>query len=187
MLGRSAGLISPFLHAMQPLTHPLTGTLYQRGTEVALLLDETASTIFLRYALITQGVEEHIFPAFLLDDWGNEKKGGSLYQWIYEEGQRFPRAEIFGFEQTGEETQCFLRELEIYFKLPTYAYPAVDSPVTAGVLLDYVLLPTDEPLETLERTSPPAELSWALRRARVDWWRVNPRKLPELGFAIYRF
>lgn len=172
---------------MQPLTHPLKGVLYQRDTDVALLLDEAASTIFLRYALITQGVEEHIFPAFLLDDWGNEKKGASLYQWIYEEGQRFPRGEIFGFEQTGEETQCFLRELEIYFKLPAYAYPAVDSPVTAGVLLSRVLIPASEPLETPERISPPAGLPWALRRARVDWWRVDPRKLPDLDFAIYTF
>ena len=87
----------------------MKGRLLDEGSRPALLLDETAGPIVLRYALVRQGTEEHILPAFLLDDWGAEIKGLALYRWIEEQGDYFPRAELFGFDAGGGETQVFLR------------------------------------------------------------------------------
>ncbi|MCA9982085.1 MAG: hypothetical protein KDD89_14675, partial [Anaerolineales bacterium] len=53
--------------------------------------------VFLRYALTEMGTERPIFPAVVLDDWGRENKQLGLYHWIREEGDMFPRAEVFGY------------------------------------------------------------------------------------------
>ena len=72
----------------------------------------------LRYAFVTRGPGggDHIFPAFVLDDWGREIRTLKLYQ-------------------------CFLRELELYARLPCYAYPVEEQSVIKGILLDAILLP----------------------------------------------
>ena len=132
--------------------------------------------LFLRFALVTIGREDHIFPSFLLDDWGSEVRGLKLYRWIRENGNDFPRAEIFGFEANGDETQLFIRELELYHKLPCYIYPTRETPLTQGVQLDAILLAdasVNEPIQ-IKGSSSKLLIKRPLRAAKVTWWLVPP-------------
>ncbi|MCA9952437.1 MAG: hypothetical protein KDE48_22460 [Anaerolineales bacterium] len=164
------------------------GKLLTSDGQTALILEnlrvdkDTHNVVFLRYALVTKGSEEHIFPAFLMDDWGHEVHGLKLYAWVSENGARFPRGEIFGFEQDGRETQCFLRELELYARLPCYAYPSADSAVETGSLLDAILLPAMA-VDAAVRIKRPSELKRPLRTARVSWWQI-PAKTHNFDFSL---
>lgn len=151
------------------------GRLVQFGDGVALLLDgrDGAETVYLAYALVTQGPELQVLPSVLLDDWGTEIGGLPLYQWIEENGLRFPRAEIFGKDTNGVPVQYFIRDLELFGKYPVYAFSAEDTPDDAGVLLDSVLIVRDG-LATPEPAEPPENISVLLGRAKVTWWAIRP-------------
>jgi hypothetical protein len=164
---------------MKPLTDRQHGSLYQAGDRLALLLDEEGPAVYLRYAFFLQGSEIPIFPAILVDDWGQERRDLALYHWVHQEGKRFPRSEIFGYERDGSETQVFLRALEIFMKLPCYAYRRRGDPVGAGRRLQTVFLPDAEHVGKPARSEIPAEIDWPLRHAAVRWRRVDPATLGE--------
>ncbi|MEZ4516484.1 MAG: hypothetical protein R3C44_06490 [Chloroflexota bacterium] len=95
--------------------------------------------VFLAYALVTFGPEEHVFPCSVIDDWGKEMTGLRVYEWLREYGERFPRADIFAVGKEGDERQHFLREFDLYARYPVYALPTRTSPVTDGVRVQAVL------------------------------------------------
>ena len=166
---------------MKAVRQGVRGSLLTDNGRTALLLKdawpaaETADTIYLRYAFVTQGVESHILPAFVLDDWGKEIKSLELYEWVRAYGDQFPRAEVFGFDVSGKTTQVFLRELDLVSKLPCYAYPTKETPLADGALVEAILLPDVEVSAAQKTKRPPAtEVGPVLRSARVSWWRVNP-------------
>jgi hypothetical protein len=172
---------------MKAIKHHIHGTLFQaNGRSAILLLDAnpaqpTADSLYLRYVLVTLGPEEHIFPAFVLDDWGTERNTLELYAWVEDEGNRFPRAELFGFDPDGSETQAFLRALELYTRLPVYVYPAKGTPLAEGVLLEAILLPT-EGATAVTPIPRPTHLERPLCNARVRWYQASPH-LAELDWA----
>ena len=122
--------------------------------------EETAVSLYLLFPFITRGDEVQIFPTSVLDDWGTEIKGVQLYEWIRENGEQFPRAELFGMDENGRSIQEFLRGLEIYFRFPCYLHPA-DNPSRSGnIPIKTIILPANT-----ERKN----LPYPLRRARVTW------------------
>jgi hypothetical protein len=155
---------------------PIHGRLVADGDGFNLRLEasDSENLIFLAYALVTQGPELQILPSVLLDDWGNEIKGLSIYQWIHENGLHFPRAEVFGFNPTGAPTQYFLRDLELFAKYPVYAFTAQDAPDSSGVPVGVILIPT-EGNDSGQSIEPPEEISALLRRGHVDWQRVGTK------------
>ncbi|MCB8983047.1 MAG: hypothetical protein H6659_04440 [Ardenticatenaceae bacterium] len=167
--------------AMKAVKQHVHGRLIQANGRAALLLidlnptEETAVSLYLRYALVVMGPEDHVLPALLLDDWGNEIRGLEIYQFIREHGDDFPRAEVFGFDLDGSETQLFLRSLELHMRWPCYVYTSADEPLAQGVRLHAVLLPTagiDAPL-AVDRPDEEA-IARPLRAAQVNWWQVPP-------------
>ncbi len=172
---------------MIPLTQKLLGELCRKDDLTALLLNPAAGPIIVRYALVTRGKAVHIFPALLLDDWGKEHNTPALYQWIYEQGQHFPRAEVFGFDVTGEETQIFLRALEIHDRLPLYVFPAPESTLSTGLQVKHVFVSDAKQEGRPTSVGAPADLAGPLQRADVRWWQVNPNTLPGYGFAHFDF
>jgi len=144
---------------------------------------ESADLVTLRYAFVTRsrGEGDHIFPAFILDDWGREIRSLKLYSWVRENGERFPRGEIFGFEQDGRETQCFLRELELYARLPCYAYRSEERDIADGQIINAIFLPDPTALEP-QKITRPAEIRRPLRAAWVTWWRI-PQNGAELDLS----
>lgn len=161
---------------MRAVRQRVAGELLLQDKKNALILRElkppagAENLLYLRYALITKGPGDHIFPTFILDDWGKEIGSLKLYRWVRENGEQFPRGEIFGFERDGRDTQAFLREMELYARLPCYAYQSEEQPVEEGHLLTAILLP-DAQSTTIERIKRPADLKIPLRSARVTWWK----------------
>lgn len=148
------------------------------GRRALLLLDaapesKTADSLYLSFALLVRGPEDHILPALLKDDWGNERHGLDIYGWIEDEGNYFPRTELFGYDVDGTQAQCFLRAIELYAKLPCYLFMAKNRPVTEGIRLQAILLP-DESAETVQKVKRPSTLQRPLRSAAVSWWQVPP-------------
>lgn len=164
---------------MQPVQQRVQGKVVTANGRSALLLRdlqpaaEAPDLLYLRYAFVLMGPEAHVFPAFVLDDWGNEIRGLKLYRWVRENGNEFPRATIFGFEADGSDTQIFAREIELYFKLPCFVAAASDAPVTAQTRLHAVMLPTAG-VTTPEKIKRPSPMKRPLRSASVDWWQIPP-------------
>ncbi|MCP4421129.1 MAG: hypothetical protein GY805_31340 [Chloroflexi bacterium] len=158
----------------------------QENGRLALLLinpkpkTESDASLWLRFAFVTVGVEQHLFPSFLIDDWGGEVRSRALYRWVQDNGNQFPRAEVFGFEQNGASVQYFVRELELYAKLPCYVYPSRQTPLADGLLLDAILLP-EPTISQPEKTKRPSQLKRPLASARVTWWQV-PTTLTQFDF-----
>lgn len=139
------------------------------GSEGVMVLDDTAAPIYLSYAFVTLGPEDHILPAFLLDDWGSEKKGLSLYSWVEKNGLYFPRAEIFGFTPTGTKTQIFLRELDLVLKYRCYAYPTAETLQEDGRLIEKIFLPDNSLTEPIPAKRP-ANAPRLLSKSAVQWF-----------------
>ncbi len=166
---------------MRAIRQKVQGKIYQNGERVAIWLRQGEEVVegvavqefYLRYALTVMGSETHLFPALLLDDWGNEIKKLGLYHWIREKGELAPRAEVFGFTREGQPSQWFLRELEIHFKYPLYVFPTKEAALADGKLVSAIML-TGEPEIQSEQVKRPAELNEPLRRSAVVWWRVPP-------------
>jgi hypothetical protein len=134
---------------------------------------EDGPPVYLRFALIQQGTGDHIFPEVVLDDWGRERSSLDVYRWIYEEGTVFPRAEVFGYDLSGRETQIFLRKVEVFFKLPCYGYRKRRADVTAGRLLQVIFTVDPDYAGPPQKIEPPPPLVWPLRHAAVTWQRVG--------------
>ena len=169
---------------MRPINHKMNGHLYQKNGEMALLIDNAAAPLFLRYAYLIHGPEDPIFPAFLLDDWGREIRKLELYHWVEQNGNEFPRAEIFGYELNGQETQVFLRALELYARLPCYVFPDKTTPVNQGHLLQHILIP-DPSITQPTPIKRPNDLTLPLARARLTYWHINPQQINDLGYLPF--
>jgi hypothetical protein len=162
---------------MRPVSQPVAGEILSHGKVAALVLRDLAppanaeNVVILRFALVTRGPGDHIFPAFVLDDWGNEIGSLKLYRWIREHGERFPRGEIFGYERDGRDTQAFLREIELHARLPCYAYSGPDAEIDEGQLLTSILIPQAN-LSAPRQIQPPEDIKGPLKFARVVWWQI---------------
>lgn len=156
------------------IKEPFNGELvsFEGGLALRIGQSENPQTIYLAYALVTQGPELQILPSVLLDDWGSEISGLRLYQWIDENGLQFPRAEVFGKNTNGLPVQYFLRDLELFGKYPVYAFTAADAPDDSGQLVESILVVSDMTTEPLP-TQPLDGISHLLRRGKVDWWLVG--------------
>ena len=178
---------------MKPITQQIAGQLVDDEEPVTLLLEERGRALFLRLAVREQGTNAPVFPALALDDWGNERSGLALYSWLYQEGQAFPRAEIFGFDRHGNEIQRFLRDLELYFRYPCFVYESEAAPIEEGRRVETILLPrpgSDAAAvataigsgrahpENVQPDDLPPAVNWPLRHAAVNWqWVAPPEQL----------
>lgn len=143
---------------------------------------DVADALMIRFAFVLMGTEAHLFPSFLIDDWGGEVRGHALYEWVRENGNQFPRAEIFGFDRQGASAQYFVRELELYAKLPAYVFLDKETPLAEGKLLNAILLP-DESVGGAEKIKRPSHLKRPLTSARVSWWQVPPT-ITQFNFGL---
>ena len=167
--------------ALKAVRQHIHGRLIQANGRSALLLMDpkpeatTDDSLYLRFALVVMGPEDHVFPGLLLDDWGHEIRGLDIYEFIRDHGDDFPRAEVFGFDPDGSETQLFLRSLELHVRWPCYVYTSADAPLPDGVRLHAVLLPTDDVTAPQAIKKPNKEtIKRPLRGAQVSWWQVPP-------------
>ena len=136
---------------------------------------------FIRYSLTVRGTELAVYPALLLDDWGNEVRKLELYKWVEENGDAYPRAEIFGVDHAGKKTQLFLRELELGYRYGGVLAPTRDAAITDCVPLNHIFL-SDPAVSQPERCKPPEKVTTPLRRAKIKWWKVPPTYSSDFAF-----
>lgn len=158
----------------------------ENGRLALLLMDpkpepDAADLLIMRFAFVLMGTEAHLFPSVLIDDWGSEVRGLALYEWVRENGNHFPRAEIFGFDRHGGSAQYFVRELELYAKLPAYVFPDRNTSLAEGKLLSAILLP-DASVSAPTKIKRPSQLKRPFASARVTWWQV-PTTLTQFDFS----
>lgn len=161
---------------MRVITEKIAGTIVEDGPLHALRLDVAEGSgafVYLAYALVTLGPEEHVFPCLVLDDWGKEMNTLQVYEWMRENGNHFPRADIFAVGIEGDERQHFLREFELYARYPVYALPTRSSAITDAVRIRAMLV-TDATVATPAKIARPSEITGPLANARVTWWLVPP-------------
>lgn len=165
---------------MRAVRQRVRGQIAEQEGFRALVLDNDAKSegpfLWLCYALVTMGKEEHILPGLVLDDWGNEYKTLALYEWIRENGDRFPRAEVFGQELDGQDAQLFVRVLELRATYPVY----VDYEGSEGMERVHAFILPDRTAVEPERAPVPDDVTLPMRDARVSWWRANPDHLDSL-------
>lgn len=169
---------------MNVIKQRLPGVIISQDESTALFLTDSESIdyIYLSYAFITLGVESHILPSVLLDDWGTEIRGQNLYRWVKSHGDRFPRAELFGKMPNGNPVQIFLRDLDLLALHPIYAFGTADDEI--GQLVQAIIFQDAKSL-TIAPAEPPSELSPPLGEGRVSWWRAASRPA-DLAFLSTR-
>ncbi|MFN2188331.1 MAG: hypothetical protein ACK2T3_06180 [Candidatus Promineifilaceae bacterium] len=162
----------------------INGELYSSGGQYLLAIDPQKDEITLRFALVTLGSEECILPELVLDDWGVEHKGLQFYRWIYENGYRFPRAEIFGFDTHGRALQLFLREIDLTARYTCFAYKDPKSSLPEGSeLTKFIIL--DVNTAEAQRVRCPVDIEWPLQNADAEWWQAPPDYMEELAGSLF--
>ena len=161
----------------------INGDLLTDGERATILLDESGETIFLRFALVDQAASNHLLPEVLLDDWGSEIRGPAIYEWIEENGLYFPRAEVFGFDLNGREKQFFIREIDLMVRYPCYAYSPPDLGLSAGRLIEAILMPGEKGGQS-QRIKRPAGIEGPLVNSALSWWLIPPDKVSEFDFEL---
>jgi hypothetical protein len=180
---------------MKPIQQKLSGKLFVDGARSALwlaLAEDGISAenypiqpteLFARYALVQYGSEAPLFPAFLLDDWGNELKGAKLYGWIQRQGHLYPRSEIFGYDLYGRETQRFVKEIEIHDPCYCYIYSDRQASIADGTLINTIIVANAATNKTTP-IQPPAMIGAPLRTVRANWLEISPQNLLNEKFPI---
>lgn len=167
---------------MQPFGRIYHARLLRDGDRIALWLDDSRPGLLLRFALTERGTERAVFPALILDDWGDEIKGRRLYRWFRENADQYPRAEVFGVDLTGAAVQRFVRELEPFYRFHCYAYADADAPLDSGQLVEAVIVPDPARTATaaMKRS---AEIDPLLSWSRLTWWAAPPALADQFSFA----
>lgn len=162
------------------------GSLISDGVQTALLLSFGGKHQVLRLGFVLRGTEETLLPETLLDDWGHEIRGADLYLWVRENAVHFPRAELFGFDLNGQPSQCFLRDLDLTASYTCYAF--ADSSAASlkdGRQLTQILVPATTARQ-LRKSEVPAEISFPLSDAAVEWWTVDRAAAQRPDFDFFR-
>lgn len=167
---------------MSAIAEEVAGILLVEGSRTALVLIDRGQRVYLRYGLQTFVEDLVILPELVLDDWGREIRGLQLYGWVQESGQRFPRAEVFGYDPAGHRQQYFLREIDLMAKYPSYAYVSRDRPISEGRLLEAALVPAPSGEGHRQRSRPP-DIAGPLRNGRVEWWEISQDEIEAFTFT----
>lgn len=135
--------------------------------------EKTSDSVYLRYAFRLLGTRASVFPGTILDDWGAEISGIKVYRWIRENGDAFPRAEIFGKNIDGVAEQYFIRELDLTMKIRCYAYASRDEELKKGRAIQNILFINPEAAAPIKRRRP-AQLRRPVRGTRITYWEIPP-------------
>lgn len=169
---------------MKIVRQKIRGSVVERGEKVAVLMepesDSEGPSVWLTFALVTMGKEEHILPGLVLDDWGNEISSLNLYSWLRENGDCFPRAEVFGTDIAGVPLQIFVRALELFASYPLY----VSHQAQDGLVRAHTIIVAEGSAISPERIPVPDSVSLPLREARVEWWRADVDQPSQLDLIL---
>ncbi len=158
---------------MANLRLTISGTYIVEIDYSILFLHGSGMQCFLAFAIPIRGSEQLLFPESLLDDWGHEFNSLRLYPWLKENGSDFPRAEIFGHDQSGNTTQAFVREIDLMSNYPCFHFENGDDPIASGNPVTDIVIAAPGILKP-ERIDGSQLFDPPLGKALVRWWQVDP-------------
>lgn len=130
--------------------------------------------LWLRFGFAFLGTEKPLIPSFVIDDRGNEIHRLRLMEWVYEKGDIYPRAEIFGYElnRANEwvETQAFLREIELSLRFFTWVVDDLKA-APAGLFVHRLAI-FDASVSAPTRSQRPDDWLLPLKRSQATFWRL---------------
>lgn len=159
----------------------VSGNLLIEDQRAIVVLDDSASSVQLCLGLLEEESNSVILPESLLDDWGHEIASERIYHWMWENGDQFPRAEIFGQDLLGKPIQRFLREIDLIAKFPCLAH-AHDQGVPSKWLRVGAIIIRESKGKDLHKIRQPAGIDFPLSHADVAWWQSY--ELPSDLFKI---
>lgn len=139
----------------------------------ALIVGPVEKLVFLSFTFRVLTAEEYILPESILDDWGHEITGLGLYEWVRQNGERFPRAEVFGYNLAGQARQFFVRELEFLGRYSCLGWSDENSPIRDALTIEAILV-ADQTADNLKQVPKPLLKSIPIKYADVGWWTFNP-------------
>ena len=133
--------------------------------------------LWLRFGFAFLGTEKPLIPSFVIDDVGNEEHRLRFLEWVYIDGDRFPRSEVFGYVQDFNgnwiKTQAFIRELELTHRFYTWVVDDPQAGAEAGLWVDrfgIVQAGITEP----QRIKRPEDWLLPLKRSLATCWALPP-------------
>lgn len=167
---------------MSVISQKINGLLLYKDDVAAVFLDDSASAVTLALGLYEKDSDAVILPESILDDWGHEISPSSLYEWLQENGDQFPRAEVFGQDLEGKTIQRFLREIELVGKFPCFAYKP-DKKCTKQWIRMRAIIILNTKIVDVQNIQRPQDIDSLLAIAKVSWW-ASPEPPDDLGKII---
>lgn len=81
-----------------------------------------------RYGVVYLGKPHlSIVPDLMALDYGAFKTGDDAWDFLINKSTLYPRADVFGFNNKGDDTQAFVRELDLMYPYDILVYDNADS------------------------------------------------------------
>ena len=130
--------------------------------------------LFLRFGFVFMGTEKPLIPSFLKDDHGNENHRLRLMEWVYQQGDMYPRSEVFGYEvneaREWVETQVFVRELELSIRFFTWVVEDLKAPPAGLPVHRFAIF--DRNVTEPTKIRKPEDWVLPLQRSRAACWAI---------------
>jgi len=131
--------------------------------------------LWLRFGFAFRGTENPLLPSFVKNDTGEEEHRLRFLEWVYNDGDRYPRSEIFGYELDHKgnwvDMQCFIRELELSHRFYTWVVDDLKGGPGDGLRVDRLGIVQDGITEPM-RVKRPADWLLPLKRSQATCWAL---------------
>lgn len=139
---------APRIPQRQPIGDAFTGVIIEAEGHFVLAnapiegyktTDE--GTFVVRYAVVFLGKPHlSIVPALMALDYGEFKTGEDAWEFLLHKSNLYPRADVIGHNNKGEDTQVFVRELDLMYPFDILVYKDETS-TTAICKVDAIIHP----------------------------------------------
>jgi hypothetical protein len=126
----------------QPVQDLLTGVVLRAFDRLFLASEPHPDTeliasgsVAVRYGIVYLGRSYHaIMPELVVFDTGGGLSGEDAWRFLFEESNLFPRAEVIGFREDGEEDMVTVKTLDLMYPVRAFTFFPPDAPVNLGQL-----------------------------------------------------
>lgn len=167
----------PPIPERQPIADRFSGAVVQAGDQQALIIQPGPAPVvwagpcLVRYGLRYLGKPHlSIIPGLVVLDHGEMLTGEAAWDFLTRRSNRYPRAEVFGYRNDGQDEMMLVRALDLALQPEVLVY--VDERATRPVARPTALIATVDEVAAL-----PARLTSAMARFDTleDWQAQTAR------------
>ncbi|XWX05315.1 hypothetical protein VZO05_07080 [Aggregatilineales bacterium SYSU G02658] len=94
-----------------------------------------SGSVAVRYGIVYLGRAYHaIMPELVALDTGGGFAGEEAWNFLFEQSNLFPRADVIGFREDGQEDMVTVKSLDLMYPVRAFAFHPADAPVNLGQL-----------------------------------------------------